>query len=430
MKGLRSYGPEYYQDHVPFRQVKEAAGHSVRQLYLASGVTDLYMETGEQALMDALLRLSKDITETKLYITGGLGSRFDGEAFGDPFELPTDQCYCETCAAIAGFMWNWRMLLATGEGRFADQMERALYNNILASPDLDGCHYFYINPLMLREAKDLRLSTENRQSEILIPEKRPEWHDCACCPPNVMRLFSSLAYYLTTHDGKGIQIHHYASAEISSELTSEQRVKLNMLTEYPWEGLIRLKVMESGEIPWVLSLRIPEWSQHPTLSINGKRVKDLRLEKGYLVLERKWLPGDIVELELGMEPMFVTSNPRIDATRGCLAIQRGPIVYCLEDKDQEIKGRLLDVEIEKNKPLITNGEGGFLDGMMVVEAGGQFIDREVWRGYLYRPAAFPVRDTARPARLIAIPYYAWGNRGIGGMRVWIPEKKSQDGSVP
>ncbi len=160
MKGHRSYGPEYHQDHVPVRQVMEAAGHSVRQLYLASGVTDLYLETGEQALLDAMLRLSKDITETKLYITGGLGSRFDGEAFGDPYELPTDQCYCETCAAIASLMWNWRMLLATGEGRYADQMERALYNNILASPALDGQHYFYINPLMLREAKYLRLSTE------------------------------------------------------------------------------------------------------------------------------------------------------------------------------------------------------------------------------------------------------------------------------
>ena len=424
MKGYRSYGPEYYQDHVPFRQMQEAAGHSVRLLYLAAGAADLYLETGEQALMDALLRLSKDITETKLYITGGLGSRFDGEAFGDPYELPTDQCYCETCAAIAGFMWNWRMLLASGEGGFADQMERALYNNILASPDLDGCHYFYINPLMLREAKDLRLSTENSPGEVPVPEKRPEWHDCACCPPNVMRLFSSFAYYLTTHDGKGIQIHHYASADISCELTSEQRVKLNLMTGYPWEGLIRLKVMESGEAPWVLSLRMPEWSKNPTLSINGKKVKKPSLEKGYLILERKWQVEDSIELELGMEPMLVASNPRIEATRGCLAIQRGPIVYCLEDIDQELKGRLLDVEIEKNKPLATRWEDDFLGGIMVVEAGGQFIDREEWHGSLYRPATFPVQEAAHPARLIAIPYYAWGNRKIGGMRVWIPEKKS------
>ncbi|MFZ0534305.1 MAG: beta-L-arabinofuranosidase domain-containing protein, partial [Anaerolineales bacterium] len=420
----RSYGPEYYQDHVPVRQVKEAAGHSVRQLYLASGVTDLYLETGEQVLLDAMLRLSKDITETKLYITGGLGSRSNGEAFGDPYELPADQGYCETCAGIASLMWNWRMLLTSGEGRYADQMERVLYNNILASPDLDGRHYFYINPLMLRDAKNLRLSTDLPPSEISFLKKRPEWHDCACCPPNVMRLFSSFTHYLSTHDAKGIQIHHYASADISCDLPSEQHVKLNMITEYPWQGLIRLKVMESGDSPWALSLRIPEWSQKPTLSINGKVVIDLSLEKGYLVLERAWLVEDIIELELGMEPMFVISNPRIDATRGCLAIQRGPIVYCLEDIDQEIKGRLLDVEIDKNEPLITKWEGDLLNGVMVVEAKGQFIDIEGWCGHLYQQTTFPNQETTHPARLIAIPYYAWGNREIGGMRVWIPEKMS------
>jgi DUF1680 family protein len=277
---------------------------------------------------------------------------------------------------------------------------------------------------MLRQTKDLRLSAEEPSGESSILKQRPEWHNCACCPPNVMRLFSSFTHYLSTHDAKGIQIHHYASAHISCDLPSEQHVKLNMITEYPWQGLIRLKVMESGDSPWALSLRIPEWSQKPTLSINGKVVKELSLEKGYLVLERAWLVEDIIELELGMEPMFVISNPRIDATRGCLAIQRGPIVYCLEDIDQEIKGRLLDVEIDKNEPLITKWEGDLLNGVMVVEAKGQFIDIEGWRGYLYQRITFPVQETTHPARLIAIPYYAWGNREIGGMRVWIPEKMS------
>ena len=162
-----------------------------------------------------------------------------------------------------------------------------------------------------------------------------------------------LAFSLPVHTRcKGIQIHHFASADIGCDLTSEQRVKLNLMTEYPWQGQIKLQVVETGNSPWALSLRIPEWSQHRLLSINGNIVKDLKLEKGYLVLERAWQAGDIIELELGMEPMLVASNPRIDATRGCLAIQRGPIVYCLEDRDQEIKGRLLDVEIDKNHPLI------------------------------------------------------------------------------
>ncbi len=424
MNGHRSYGPEYHQDHVPVREVTEAAGHSVRQLYLASGVTDLYLETGEQALLDAMQCLSKDIAETKLYITGGMGARFDGEAFGDPYELPTDQCYCETCAAIASLMWNWRMLIISGDGCYADQMERALYNNILASPALDGQHFFYINPLMLREPRYLRLSTDLPPSKVFIPNERPEWHDCACCPPNVMRLFSSLTHYLATHDANGIQIHQFAPAEIERDLQSGQHVKLTIVTEYPWQGQIRLRIEETGSDSWALSIRIPEWSQNPTLSINGNTVGEPNFEKGYLVLDRVWQAGDVVDLELGIEPMLVASNPRIDATRGCLAIQRGPIVYCLEDKDQEIPGRLLDVEIDQNKPLLTRWEGDLLDGVIVVEAEGQFVDNEAWHGHLYQPVTSPVQGATHPARLVAIPYYAWGNRKIGGMRVWIPEKSS------
>jgi DUF1680 family protein len=273
MKGHRSYGPEYHQDHIPVRDVTEAAGHSVRQLYLACGVTDLYLETGEQSLLDAMIRLSQDINETKLYITGGMGSRFDGEAFGDPYELPTDQCYCETCAAIASLMWNWRMLLATGDGLFADQIERALYNNILASPALDGRHYFYINPLLLREAKYLRLSTDLPPSEVFIPDQRPEWHDCACCPPNVMRVISSFVHYSVTQNATGIQIHQYVPSDFQCDLSSGQIVKINVQTEYPWQGLISLRVLETGKSPWVLSLRVPVWSQHQTLKINGKELR-------------------------------------------------------------------------------------------------------------------------------------------------------------
>lgn len=422
MKGHRSYGAEYHQDHVPVRDTFEAAGHAVRQLYLASGVTDLFLETGEPALLDAMLRLSKDIRETKLYITGGMGARFDGEAFGDPYELPPDQCYCETCAAIASFMWNWRMLLACAEGRYADEMERVLYNNILASPSLDGRHYFYINPLMLRDARHLRLSTDLPPSEVFIPDQRPEWHDCACCPPNVMRLFSSFSHYIATTDAKGIQIHHFVSAELECHLSQESHVKLNMMTEYPWQGNIKLQVKEPGNSPWTLSLRIPEWSQNPSLSINGETASNLKNENGYLVLERDWHVEDMIELELHMEMMFVASNPRVDATRGSVAIQRGPLVYCLEDRDQEVMGRLLDVEIDIHQPLFIRWDGELLDGVMVIQAAGQWMDGEAWRGHLYQPATAPMPIHFQQTQLVAIPYYAWGNRGIGAMRVWIPKK--------
>jgi DUF1680 family protein len=429
MKGHRSYGSEYHQDHIPVRQVVEAAGHAVRQLYLASGVTDLYLETGEQSLLDAMLRLANDIIETKLYITGGLGSRFDGEAFGDPYELPPDQCYCETCAAIASFMWNWRMLLVSGDGRYANLMERALYNNILASPALDGQHYFYINPLMLRDAKYLRFSSDLPSKDDLAPDQRPEWHDCACCPPNVMRLFSSLTHYLATHDANGIQMHHFAPADIECDLSSGQQVKLNVMTDYPWQGQIRVRIMETGDSPWRLSLRVPDWSRHPILSINGNVMDRSEPVKGYFVLEQRWQAGDCIDLDLQMEPVLVASNPRVDATRDCLAIQYGPIVYCLEDRDQEIKGRLLDMEIDKNLLPMIRWEADLLEGVMVIDAQGQLVDNETWGGHLYQPAALSDSAIAQPIHLTAIPYYAWGNRGIGGMRVWIPKNHRDIGDI-
>jgi len=423
MKGHRSYGPEYHQDNVRVRDVKEAAGHAVRQLYLAAGVADVYLETGDHSLLDAMRRLSKDIRSNKLYITGGIGSRFDGEAFGDPYELPTDQCYCETCAAIASFMWNWRMLLITGESLYADEMERVLYNTILSSPALDGKHYFYINPLMLREAKDLRLSTDLPPSEVFIPDQRPEWHDCACCPPNVMRIISSLSHYLATFDEGGIQIHHFASASIHTIDGQNGDVTLKMDAGFPWDGRVRLIVEQARSAPWRLALRIPYWARIYSISVNGERITNPVIEKGYILLDRTWKENDLVELILDMPAEFISSNPRVDATRGCLAIQRGPIVYCLEDHDQVIHGRLLDVDVDREKPLVSTWRPDLLDGVMAVEASGQFSDDQEWQENLYLMTGTPIHKKKYKTRLLAVPYFAWGNRTLCGMRVWIPEMR-------
>lgn len=421
MSGYGPYGPEYMQDHLPVRKVTEAIGHTVRQLYLASGVVDLYLETGEQALLDAMQQVWHDIGATKLYITGGIGARFDGEAFGDPYELPPDQCYCEGCTSIANLMWNWRMLIVTGESRFADMIERSLYNMILASPALDGQHFFYVNPLMLREARFLRLSSNPPPSEEFIPTERPEWHDVACCPPNVMRTLASLGHYLATRSDVGIQVHQYAPADLICEMPAGKRASLKMTTDYPWHGQIRLEVTEATGPVWALSLRLPDWARKWHLSVNGQAVDAPKVEKGYAVLEREWKTGDVVELDLAMEPELIASNPRIDATRASLAIQRGPIVYCLEDCDQEVKGRILDVEIDRHQSLKAVWREDLLGGVMVVEAEGRFVDAGTWQDKLYRPVASLGSMAATPARLLAVPYYAWGNRGIGGMRVWIPE---------
>lgn len=418
MVGWAGYGPEYHQDHVPVRRAQEAAGHAVRQVYLTTGVTDLYLETGEPALLDAMNRLWQDVEETKLFITGGIGSRYDGESFGDPYELPPDQCYCETCAAIGNLMWSWRLLLVTGNGRYADLIERSLYNGILSSPALDGKHYFYVNPLMIQGGRYTRLSSNPPEGEVLIG--RPAWHYVACCPPNVMRLFASLAHYFATTDERGIQIHLYGPADIACELSTGERVALQMETEYPWQGQIRLEVKETSSAPWQLCLRRPEWSQSMSLSMNGQVVLPLVEQKGYLIIDRKWHVGDVVVLNIDMPPVLIESNPRVDATRGCVAIQRGPIVYCLEDQDQEVPNRLLDTQIDTSAPLEIQWRGDLLEGVTTLQARGYIRDLSEWQGHLYKPLTEQAHLARRPVRLTAIPYYAWGNRGIRSMRVWIP----------
>jgi hypothetical protein len=418
MRGLGANGPEYHQDHVPVREAGEVAGHAVRQMYLAAGVADLYMETGEQALLEAVQRLWRDMTGTKMYVTGGVGSRYDGEAFGEAYELPSDQCYCETCAAIGSLMWNWRLLLITGQSCYAGLIERTLYNGILSSPGLDGRHYFYVNPLMLRGGHTLRLSSNPPQGETFAG--RPEWHDVACCPPNVMRLLCSLEHYCVTVSAGGLQVQQYASLDVDTRLADHQTVALSVETGYPWHGQIRITLRQPGTSSWQLGLRLPEWCRSFDLALNGLPVEHPVLEKGYIVLERRWKRGDVIELTLSMPPFLVEPNPRVDATRDCLAIQRGPVVYCLEGCDQEVPGSLLDVRIDASQPLREQWQDHLLGGIMTVEAAGCLADPEPWQGALYRPAGTPSTATGRPVRLTAVPYYAWANRGIGSMRVWIP----------
>lgn len=421
MVGYASYGPEYQQDHVPVRDATEAAGHAVRQLYLTSGVTDIFLETGEQALWEALLRLWRDITTSKLFITGGVGSRYDGEAFGDIYELPSDQCYCETCACIANVQWNWRMLLATGESKYADLIERSLYNGILCSPALDGAHYFYVNPLLVRGGKYTRLSSNPPEGEVFAG--RPAWHNVACCPPNVMRLLSSLEHYFASSSASGLQLHQYAPMQLSLQMPGGERLALSVETEYPWHGRVRLTIGETGSAAWQLSLRYPEWCRSAVLAINGDKVDQPIIEKGYIVLERTWQAGDTIELDLAVQPVLVEANPRVDAIRGCAAIQRGPLVYCLESYDQDATDSLLDVEIDPGAPLVSRWHGDLLNGVMVVEAQGYVLDVREWQDRLYKLTADQAHLLRHPARLMAIPYYAWGNRGIGSMRVWIPQMR-------
>lgn len=417
MRGLGAYGPEYHQDHVPVREAQEVAGHSVRQMYLLTGATDLYMETGESALLDAMVRVWDDIVSTKMHVTGGLGARFDGESFGDPYELPSDQCYCETCAAIGSFMWNWRMLLITGDSRYADIMERTLYNGILSSPGLGGESYFYANPLLVRGGRYVRASTNPPDG--VGYTGRPAWHGVACCPPNVMRLLSSLGHYLATTNDTGMQIHHYATADIAIESDAGD-IAFKMSSDYPWSGRISIVIERTTGQEWELGLRIPAWCAHHRAHVNGSAVEASGLRDGYLHISRNWQRGDHVALELDMPVQLIAADPRIDAVRGSLAVQRGPLVYCIESQDQPEGLNLADVTIKSSAVPSSEWQEELLGGIVTVEIPGWQGRSADWGLALYVPVQQLRTSTRQPLVLTAIPYYAWGNRGLESMRVWIP----------
>jgi uncharacterized protein len=389
----RQFDLRYYQDAEPVRSARTMGGHAVRALYLAAGVVDLYAETGDQALLASMLRQWDDLAATKTYLTGGVGSRHYDEAIGDPYELPPDRAYCETCAAIASIMWNWRLLLVTGESRFADLIERTLYNGFLSGISLDGRSFFYVNPLHSRGGHD-----------------RHAWNPVACCPPNIMRLLASLHHYLATTSDAGIQLHQYATSTIHTG-----SVELRVTTDYPWHGRVEVEVADADEHEWTLSLRVPAWAR--TATVDGETVASGR----YAELTRRWRSGDRVVLEIDVSPRLTAPNPRIDAVRGCLALERGPVVYCFEAGDLPAGADLADVALQREGELADSGQLAPLGGVPAVSVAGVVRDLDGWRQIEYVDVReLPVDGVAAPARLLAVPYFTWANRGDGGMRVWLP----------
>ena len=389
------FGPAYLQDHVPVREAESVAGHVVRQLYLLAGVVDVAVETQDHELLTAARRLWTDAFGTKTYVTGAQGSRHRDEAFGDSYELPSDRAYGETCAAIASFQWNWRMLLATGEAEYADEMERALYNAIAGSTALDGTHFFYSNPLHLRTGHD----GSNEDA----PSQRLAWYSCACCPPNLARLVASLSGYVVTTDHSGLQIHLYAAGEINTTVDGSP-VDVVTRTDYPWDGRIELTV--TTDAPLTLSLRVPSWCQD--VRLDGEPVES----DGYVRVRRDWSAGVTVTLDLAMTPRVVRPHPRIDAVRGCVAITRGPLVYCVEQADLPAGVTLEDVRIDPAAPVAVDR---LPDVPVALKVGGAV--EPPTSDQLYPTSA---EDPGEPVTLTAVPYFLWGNRTPGPMRVWIP----------
>lgn len=401
MPGSWDAGDEYFIDHKPLKDLREvpAGVHAVRFLYLMSGATDVYMETGDKALWEALSSLWVDLTSTRMYITGGVGSRYEGESIGEPYELPNDRAYSETCAAVANVMWNYRMLLATGDAKYADTMELALYNAALAGISLDGKSFFYVNPLASRGG-----------------HRRQPWFDVACCPPNIARLIASLPGYIYSTSSDGVWIHLYVASEAKVNLNGNI-VELNVNTNYPWDGEVKITVNPSKEDEFTVYLRIPGWSHGSKLFINGKE-QDLELTPStYIGVKRAWRSGDELALRIPMPIELITSHMHVLANTSRVAIKRGPLVYCLEQVDNPGVD-VWNIALKSSCNLEARYVKDLLNGIVVIE-GDAYEVKVGGQGELYRPIN-GVKVNLRPIKFRAIPYYAWANRDPGPMTVWIP----------
>ncbi len=395
-------GKEYHQDHAPVRAQHEVVGHAVRALYLYAGMTDLYAETGEQALWEALDTLWRNLQGRKIYITGGAGARHEGEAFGDDYELPNRRAYAETCAAIAHVMWAWRLLLVTGEACYGDALETALYNGVLSGISLDGETYFYENPLADRGN-----------------HRRQPWFGTACCPPNVARLLASLPGYVYTTSDKGLWVHLYATGTATAALTDVGVVTLRQQTNYPWDGEITLTIDPPDVALFSLFLRVPKWAEGASVTVNDEVIGAPVRPGHYMEIRRQWAQGDVIRLTLPLAVRLLSSHPYVINNRDRVALVRGPLVYCVEAADHPGVDPW-DLVLSTDAAWRVEREPDLLGGIMVLrtEDARARVD-DGWEGQLYRSFDTPSAATTR-VPLTAIPYYVWANRDAGPMQVWLP----------
>lgn len=407
-------GPGYFSARVPVRETTSVEGHAVRALYLFAGATDVAIEDGDAELLSRCESVFADLLASKTYVTGGMGARWDWEAFGDPFEMTTDRGYAETCAAIGAVQWAWRLLLATGKAQYADVIERLLYNAFLPGVSLAGTEYFYVNSLQLREGA---LADEGRS----IAHGRRGWFDCACCPPNIMRTFASLDHLVATTTDSGLQIHQFASGTWAAG-EGAGRLSVTVATEFPWDGRVRITVDEAPDAQRTLAVRIPVWSRGSArLSFRDQEV-DIPADAGYVEVTETFRPGDALDLVLDLTPRFVGAHHRIDASRGSVALERGPLVYALENADQDSAVSVDDAAVDVTSIPVAGEPIAALDGAVPLAVKGSVAAvsdaAAAW--------PYPVHGTAdadlthTPTTWTSIPYYAWGNRGVGPMRVWLP----------
>ena len=425
IRGKVENGTDDNQDRVPFRQQYKAMGHSVRANYLYAGVADLYLESGEEQLKKNLDSIWEDIVTRKMYITGACGALYDGtspdgtdytpdniqkvhQSYGRPYQLPHSTAHNETCANIGNLFFNWRMFTATGEAKYTDIVENCLYNSILSGISLDGKKYFYTNPL--RISKDLPYT-------LRWPKERTEYISCFCCPPNTLRTLCEAQDYAYSIEKGGVYVNLYGGNTLNTNIEGIGEITLTQKTDYPWDGAVNISVDKlKGKKQFEIKLRVPDWcTEGAKITVNGEE-QNIEAKAGtYATVNRTWKKGDVVSINMPMRTRIVEANPLVEESRGQVAVQRGPIVYCLESND--LGGLSIDdiaIPLDaKFTPVDMT-----IDGSRIKALEGEVINRSEasWKGQLYREAT----TKKQMVKVRLIPYYAWGNRGKSEMTVWMP----------
>jgi uncharacterized protein len=425
-KGHIEDGTDDNQDRVPFRNQTKAMGHAVRANYLYAGVADVYAETGDTSLLSRLHLMWSDVVQHKMYITGGCGSLYDGvspdgttynpsvvqkihQAYGRDYQLPNLTAHNETCANIGNVLWNWRMFQLTGEAKYTDVVELALYNSVLSGISLDGTRFLYTNPLAYSDDLPFKQRwSKDRVGYISLSN---------CCPPNVVRTIAEVSNYAYSISDKGLWVNLYGGNQLSTRLKDGADLKVLQETAYPWNGNISLHLQEVSNQPFSVFLRIPGWSKNPVLLVNGKKQTAKLIPGQYAEIHRSWQKGDKIELQLPMPAVLMEANPLVEETRNQVAVKRGPVVYCLESKDLPKDKTITDFAIpvtSRFQPNMVRIDGS---DVMMLEGEAKLIENGNWQQTLYKEVSTRTPETIQ-VRLV--PYYAWGNRGHSEMTVWLP----------
>lgn len=427
IRGMVENGTDDNQDRIPFREQYNAMGHAVRANYLYAGVADVYAETGEAQLMKNLTSIWNDIVNRKMYVTGACGALYDGtspdgtcyepdsiqkvhQSYGRAYQLPNSTAHNETCANIGNMLFNWRMLESTGDAKYADIVETALYNSVLSGVSLDGKRYFYTNPLRLSDDFPYTLRW---------PRERQEYISCFCCPPNTLRTICEAQNYAYTVSENALWCNLYGQSELTTKL-GKHDLEVSQVTGYPYDGKVMLTfraVPKKQEM--AIHLRIPAWCDRATVKVNGEVVDVPVKANTYATLNRVWKKGDVVELDMEMRVKLMESNPLVEETRNQVVVKRGPLVYCLEGMDVA-DGRRIDDVLIPSTIQFTPTEIT-IDGskMIALDGEARLMDEASWDNVLYRE----VGKADRTVKIRLIPYFAWGNRGKSEMTVWMPLAK-------